>query len=127
MRLPTEAEWEYAARAGNAASRYSINFDQIAWYDGNSGGKTHVVSQKGRSAWLLDDMLGNVWEWVADWYADRYPAGDATDPRGPASGTLRVLRGGGWGSSPRLVRASYRGKVKPTDYGFFAGVRCAGN
>ena len=71
MRLPTEAEWEYAARAGSTTSRYG-DIDQVAWYTANSGSKTHEVAQKQPNAWDLYDMLGNVWEWTSDWYADKY-------------------------------------------------------
>ena len=93
-RLPTEAEWEYAARAGTTGDRYG-NLDAIAWYGEGSSGGTHPVGQKAPNAWGLHDMLGNVWEWVEDWYGD-YPGGVVTDPRGPVSGTRRVDRGGGW-------------------------------
>ena len=95
-RLPTEAEWEYAARAGTTGDRYG-NLDAIAWYGDNSGGHTQPVGQKVPNAWGLHDMLGNVYEWVADWSGD-YPGGTVTDPlRGPGSGSFyRVLRGGGW-------------------------------
>ena len=93
-RLPTEAEWEYVARAGTMGDRYE-NLDAIAWYTDNSGSRPHPVGQKEPNAWGLHDMLGNVWEWVGDWYGD-YPGGAVTDPRGPGSGTMRVFRGGGW-------------------------------
>ena len=92
-RLPTEAEWEYAARAGTTGARHG-ELDSIAWYDGNSGG-THRVGQKRANGWGLHDMLGNVWEWTADWYGD-YPSGLVTDPRGPSTGSDRVFRGGSW-------------------------------
>ena len=121
MRLPTEAEWEYAARAGGTGARYGY-LDAIAWYAGNSGNTTHEAGQKQPNPWGLYDMLGNVWEWVADWYAD-YPAGSQSDPRGPASGTSRVARGGSGGVSPALARASNRGRL----VGYGIGVRCAGN
>ena len=105
-RLPTEAEWEYAARAGTAGERYG-NLDAIAWYNGNSGGRTHPVGRKAPNAWGLYDMLGNVFEWVQDWYGD-YPGGAVTDPRGPASGSTRVLRGGGWIDGAGRSRAPFR-------------------
>ena len=113
-RLPTEAEWEYAARAGTSGDRYG-NLDAIAWYSGNSGRRTHPVGQKAPNAWGLYDMLGNVQEWVGDWYGD-YPGGAVTDPRGPGSGSVRVVRGGGWVADAGDCRASYRG-------GYWPGVR----
>ena len=105
-RLPTEAEWEYAARAGTTGDRYG-NLDAIAWYGDNSGGRTHPVGQKAPNAWGLHDMLGNVSEWVADWHDD-YPGGVVTDPRGPVSGSHRVSRGGGLIPFARYSRASFR-------------------
>ena len=93
-RLPTEAEWEYAARAGTTGARHGV-LGSIAWYEDNSGGRTHPVGQKRANAWGLHDMLGNVWEWTADWYGD-YPSGLVTDPRGPSTGSDRVFRGGSW-------------------------------
>jgi formylglycine-generating enzyme required for sulfatase activity/serine/threonine protein kinase len=126
MRLPTEAEWEYAARAGSAASRYGP-IDSIAWYNGNSGNKTHEVAQKQKNAWGLYDMLGNVWQWVADWYGDKYytPAA-ASDPQGPPDGTYRVLRGGSWDVSPWFARASYRYRNVSEGRYDDIGFRCAG-
>ena len=112
-RLPTEAEWEYAARAGTSGDRYG-NLDAIAWYTGNSGDHTHPVGQKAPNAWGLYDMLGNVREWVGDWYGP-YPGGRVTDPTGPSSGSLRVLRGGSWYGSARRCRASNRGFISPGD------------
>jgi formylglycine-generating enzyme required for sulfatase activity len=92
-RLPTEAESEYAARAGSAGAPGEL--DAMAWYYDNSGNKTHPVGQKQANAWGLSDTLGNVYEWVQDWYGD-YPGGSAIDPLGPATGALRVVRGGSW-------------------------------
>ena len=107
-RLPTEAEWEYAARAGSSAARYGL-LDEIDWHDGNSGGETHPVGKKKPNGFGLRDMLGNVWEWTGDWYADDYYGrGENKDPQGPSSGTQRVLRGGSWYSLPSDVRASDR-------------------
>ena len=105
-RLPTEAEWEYAARAGTTGDRYG-NLDAIGWYWNNSGVRTHPVGQKAPNAWGLHDMLGNVSEWVEDWYGD-YPGGTVTDPRGPASGSRRVNRGGGWVINAGYCRSSLR-------------------
>ena len=91
-RLPTEAEWEYAARAGTKGARYG-KIDDIAWYKKNSGKKTHPVAKKKPNAFGLYDMLGNVWEWCHDWYAN-YPSGQQTNPAGPRAGSYRVDRGG---------------------------------
>jgi formylglycine-generating enzyme required for sulfatase activity len=83
-RLPTEAEWEYAARAGTTGARHGT-LDDVAWHSGNSGGKTHAVGTRAANAWGLHDMMGNVWEWTQDWYGPY--TGAASDPEGPASGT----------------------------------------
>ena len=106
-RLPREAEWEYAARAGTSGDRYG-NVDAVAWYSRNSGGRTHPVGRKAPNAWGLYDMLGNVWEWVEDWYEDHLPGGTVTDPRGPGSGTYRLNRGGCWHHHARYCRAPNR-------------------
>jgi formylglycine-generating enzyme required for sulfatase activity len=124
MRLPTEAEWEYAARASDATARYGAIGD-VAWYSGNSGGKTHDVGQKQANAFGLFDMLGNVWEWVADGYGT-YQAGNATDPQVPSSGQYRALRGGSWYYGPRGVRASVRSRGGPEDRNGLIGFRGAG-
>ena len=110
-RLPTEAEWEYATRAGTSGDRYG-NVDAIAWHNGNSGDRTHPVGRKAPNAWGLHDMLGNVWEWTQDWFAN-YPGGSVTDPRGPGSGSTWVHRGGGWVSNARYSRAPNRGDNSP--------------
>jgi formylglycine-generating enzyme required for sulfatase activity len=108
--LPTEAEWEYAQRAGTT-TRYSFGDDPAdltayAWYSGNSGGKPHEVGAKKPNAWGLYDMEGDVWHWCADWYAaDYYLKSPATDPQGPDTGTLRVVRGNQYGG----VRGSLPG------------------
>jgi len=127
MRLPTEAEWEYAARAGNPASRYG-DIDSIAWYYENSGNTTHPVMQKQPNDWGLYDMLGNVWQWTADWYTDKHSGSKEMDPKGPSSGQYRVLRAESWGSYPRDVRVSGRVGVEPgvRDV-YIVGFRCAGN
>ncbi len=115
-RLPTEAEWEYAARAGTTGDRYAANLGAIAWSGENSGGSTHPVGQKAPNAWGLHDMLGNVWEWVQDWYG-RYPGGTVTDPQGPSSGSHRVNRGGGWiYSRASLFRVSNRRLSPPVGF-----------
>ncbi len=126
MRLPTEAEWEYAARAGSTASQYGP-LDSIAWYNANSGNKTHEVAQKQANAWGLYDMLGNVWQWVDDWYDDKYYiSGAASDPKGPSSGTYRVMRGGSWYDYPGNERVSVRVRHEPEGRGKDIGFRCAG-
>ena len=111
-RLPTEAEWEHAARAGTAGDRYAPNLDAIAWYGDNSGGRPQPVGRKAPNAWGLHDMLGNVYEWVQDWFGD-YPGGAVTDPGGPGSGSYRVARGGGWAGGGRGCRAPSRSNGSP--------------
>ena len=120
-RLPTEAEWEYAARAGTTGARYG-ELGAIAWYDENSGDRTQPVGQKGANAWGLHDMLGNVYEWTADWYGG-YPSGLVTDPHGPSSGSDRVFRGGSWSGSARGVRSAYRNGHLPGDRSDIVGFR----
>ena len=92
-RLPTEAEWEYAARAGTTGDRYSSDLDSIAWYSANSGGRTHPVGRKQANGYGLYDMLGNVVEWVQDWFG-AYPGGSVTDPAGPSTGSERGCTAG---------------------------------
>jgi len=106
FRLPTEAEWEYACRAGTTGARYG-ELDAIAWWgDDTETGSTHPVGQKVANAWGLHDMLGNVWEWCADWYGGKLPRGSVTDPAGPSSGSFRVYRGGSWFYVARHCRAA---------------------
>jgi len=128
-RLPTEAEWEYAVRACSIDARYG-QLDAIAWYSGNSGNQTHPARQKQPNSWGLYDMLGNVKEWVADWYEENYyqtlPS-LATDPKGPLSGAHRVLRGGYWDDGPGDVRASSRDFSIPSNRSVGYGFRCAWN
>lgn len=112
-RLPTEAEWEYAARAGQStAYAGSDNLDAVAWYDKNSAGKTHPVGKKVANGWGLYDMSGNVCEWVWDWNAD-YPGGTILDPMGSWSGSTRVARGGSWDQRDQPARVAYRGSGEP--------------
>ena len=124
-RLPTEAEWEYACRAGtNGLYGEDGNLDEIGWYSGNSGSSTHPVGQKKPNAWGFHDMHGNVWEWCGDIYG-HYPNGEVTDPSGPASGGNRVLRGGCWSGSARHCRSAYRGRGSPGFRSDILGFRLA--
>jgi len=125
-RLPTEAEWEFAAKGGikdflTTTYSGSNSVDAVAWYDGNSGSSTKPVGTKAANSLGLYDMSGNVWEWCWDWKAD-YPSGSQTDPRGPVSGAYRVLRGGSWFNTAASVRSSYRYSYTPSfrynNYGF---------
>jgi formylglycine-generating enzyme required for sulfatase activity len=111
-RLPTEAEWEYAARAGTTGETYGT-LDSIAWYSGNSTSKTHAAAGKQANAWGLYDMIGNVWEWVNDWHGS-YSSASVTDPTGPATGTVRVLRAGSCYSPRYSARAAYRDNGGPS-------------
>ena len=106
-RLPTEAEWEYACRAGTTTAWSSGNTGADAWTSESSGNSTHPVGQKEANPWGLYDMHGNVSEWCWDWYGD-YPDGAQTDPVGAASGNDRVLRGGNWYNSASQARSAYR-------------------
>ena len=125
-RLPTEAEWEYAARGGNTEARYG-NLDDIAWYRDNSRFQAHDVAQKRPNGFGLYDMLGNVWQWVNDWYDQNfYQVSSSQDPQGPASGQLRVLRGGSWINIPRYLRVSFRYWDNPGLRINYVGFRCAG-
>lgn len=111
-RLPTEAQWEYAARAGTTGS-YAGDLNAMAWYDSNSDNKTHIVKTKLPNAWGLYDMSGNVWEWCSDSYGD-YPSGAVIDPFSPNySGDVRVVRGGGWDANAILSRINRRGSGAP--------------
>ena len=104
--LPTEAQWEFACRAGTTGSYGgSGNLDEMGWYTSNSGGTTHPVAQKQANAWGLYDMNGNVWEWCQDWYGN-YPGNSVTDPTGPSSGSGHVIRGGSWINDPRYCRST---------------------
>ena len=123
--LPTEAQWEYACRAGTATALNNGNdigsgLAEVGWYDENSGNSKHIVGEKSPNAWGLYDMHGNVWEWCRDWL-DSY-TGDGTDPLGPAKGSLRVCRGGSWGSCAGDCRSANRAGFGPNarrgDLGF---------
>jgi formylglycine-generating enzyme required for sulfatase activity len=106
LTLPTEAQWEYACRAGTTGP-YAGDLDAMAWYARNSGRTTHPVGSKQPNAWGLYDLHGNVWEWVLDWYGP-YPGGAVTDPAGPATGTYRVHRGGSWSNVATDCRSADR-------------------
>ena len=123
-RLPTEAEWEYAARAGSSASRYG-ELDEIAWYDKNSENTVHRAGQKRANPFGLFDMLGNAWEWVNDWYDGKYYSrSPEVDPEGPERGQMHGLRGGSWLNNFKLVRASDRGRSLPDLRFNYFGLRC---
>jgi formylglycine-generating enzyme required for sulfatase activity len=131
-RLPTEAEWEYACRAGSATRFAFGNADaslgDYAWFSGNSNVRTHSVGQKGANAWGLFDMHGNVWEWCWDAYDEEYYVrSPADDPRGADStgSAVRVIRGGCWRSLPRLCRAAGRDRDAPGGRGSDVGFRVA--
>ena len=124
-RLPTEAEWEYACRAGTTTAfanggitetgcGHDPNLNAMGWYCGNSGNRTHKSAQKQPNAWGLFDMHGNVWEWCQDWYGG-YPSGAVTDPTGLSSGSYRVLRGGSWRGDARRIRSAIRLRCDPND------------
>ncbi|PKL78375.1 MAG: hypothetical protein CVV27_03405 [Candidatus Melainabacteria bacterium HGW-Melainabacteria-1] len=116
-RLPTEAEWEYAARAGSWHAYYQRDdaslLDSFAWYTNNSRFQTHPVAQKQPNAWGLYDMNGNVWEWCQDWYNGPHSNEPQTDPTGPARGLGRVMRGGSWFCNAPSCRAATRGYMPP--------------
>jgi formylglycine-generating enzyme required for sulfatase activity len=110
-RLPTEAEWEYAARAGTTGA-YAGELSLMGWFFGNSSYTTHPVKGKQANGWGLYDMHGNVWEWCSDWYGS-YPCGSVTDPTGATSGSERVFRGGRWSNEAGYCRSAIRGRNVP--------------
>ena len=133
--LPTEAQWEYACRAGtttalnNGKNLTSVegkcpNLDEVAWYSKNSGGTTHPVGQKKANEWGLYDMYGNVGEWCNDWYGD-YPNGSVTNPQGTKTGLDHVIRGGSWHDSAKYCRSASRFNLIPTTRGSNLGFRVA--
>ncbi len=128
-RLPTEAEWEYACRAG-MTTRYGFGddpagLDAYAWYQGNANGRPQPVATRRANAWGLHDMHGNVWEWCWDWYGS-YSPGRARNPRGPMKLTVgrRVLRGGSFDVPPAFLRSAGRGVSAPEFWLWFSGFRC---
>jgi formylglycine-generating enzyme required for sulfatase activity len=134
-RLPTEAEWEYAARAGSTSTYYfGDDFSQFgahAWYHANSDETTHPVGQKRPNAWGLYDMIGNVWEWTGDWYGQSYYANSpSVDPTGPSSGPVRVLRGCGWSLIAGRCRSARRAMSDPNNrvgtFGFRVAISLGG-
>jgi formylglycine-generating enzyme required for sulfatase activity len=128
-RLPTEAEWEYAARAGTT-TEYGFGDDvgllgRYAWYSDNASGNAHVVAQKDPNAWELYDVHGNVWEWVWDRYRGDYESQWNTNPTGPVNGNSRVLRGGAFYVGANGLRSAIRIRHDPTNVVGFFGLRCA--
>ena len=126
-RLPTEAEWEYAAKGGNGSpGNYtyagSNNVDEVAWYDDNSFGSTRLVGTKAANGLGIYDMSGNVWEWCWDWYGD-YSSDTQTDPQGASSGSDRVIRGGNWDNSAGNVRSAFRYNYYPSNRHGYVGFR----
>ena len=137
LRLPTEAEWEYAYRAGTTTAFHSyaaqptgFNDDtllgNIAWFNSNSESQTHAVGGKLANGLGLHDMAGNVWEWCQDWYG-AYSSASVTNPTGPATGSSRLLRGGNWLDSSNYCRASLRYSVTPGFIYHNLGIRVARN
>ena len=128
FKLPTEAQWEYAARGGNKASGYlysgSNNIGDVAWYNNNSNDKTHAVKTKAPNELGIYDMSGNVYEWCSDWYGN-YSSSSVTDPVGPSSGSYRVLRGGSWYDYAEICRVAFRFYSSPVSRLNFIGLRLA--
>ena len=128
FRLPTEAEWEFAARGGNRSDgvKYSgaYSMDNAGWYSGNSNNRTHAVGTKNANELGIYDMSGNVLEWCSDWYGS-YSSNSQTNPQGASSGSLRVYRGGSWSESAQYCRVSNRYVCTPGDRGNYLGFRLA--
>jgi formylglycine-generating enzyme required for sulfatase activity len=126
-RLPSEAEWEFLARAGTCTAYWNGDNDQhleeVGWFDGNSESRTHRVAEKAPNKWGLFDVHGNVWEWCRDWSQRQYSPEEVTDPAGPPSGLSRVVRGGSWGGSAGWCRAAYRVSWYPWVRGQVQGFR----
>jgi formylglycine-generating enzyme required for sulfatase activity len=127
FRLPTEAEWEYACRAGTT-NEFSFaegtnQLGEFAWHSGNSKAQTHPVGLKLPNAWGLHDMHGNVWEWCSDIYGP-YSEGDVSDPKGPSAGPTRVLRGGAYNSIVEHLTSAYRHDLEDNETFRYYGLRC---
>ena len=126
FRLPTEAEWEFACRGGNNSRGYkycgSNYIDNVAWYDGNTGDKTHPVATKLPNELGIYDMSGNVWEWCSDWYG-KYSSGAQANPKGPYDGSYRVVRGGSWDDNAKGCRSSNRTCNSPGYRADYLGLR----
>lgn len=128
FRLPTEAEWEYACRAGSTRAYYfgddPDDLADYAWFDENSGLQTHPVGLKPPNAWGLYDMHGNVWEWCLDWHEwDYYSRAPVDDPLNEDISSIRTMRGGGWVASRGMCRSAYRGAYDPEDWDSAIGFR----
>ena len=125
--LPTEAQWEYAARGGNKneGAKYagSNMIDAVAWYSENSGSSTHIVGSKRANALGIYDMSGNVWDWCKDWYANSYVSYDTNNPVGPSSGSSRVVRGGSWDYTASFCRVANRNYISPGNRDYNLGFR----
>lgn len=119
--LPTEAQWEYACRAGTTGP-FAGDLAEMAWIESNSEGKAHAVKTRKPNAWGLHDLHGNVWEWCRDWYGD-YPTHSVEDPTGPSAGTFRCYRGGSRIYGPRRARSAIRGAMSPEMKGDYLGFR----
>jgi len=128
--FPTEAQWEYACRAGSTTifcyGNEEAGLDEYGWYDKISGGKSHPVGEKKPNAWGLYDMNGSIWQWVLDWYdRDYYAHSPTDDPTGPATGTDRVSHGGSWASPARSARSANHGRIEADHHGSHLGFRAA--
>ncbi len=124
LRLPTEAEWEYACRAGSTTAYGGGGIlHEMGWSSGTSGGKTHAVGQRQPNAWGLYDMHGNVAEWCNDWFG-HYDRGEVIDPRGEREGTKRIVRGGSWDSPAPACRSASRTFYEPNERYYVIGFRC---
>lgn len=134
LRLPSEGEWEYAARAGTT-SNYSWGFEideRFGWYEGNSNGATHPVGQKASNQFGFYDMNGNVWEWVSDWFRPEYfetngKTGMVKNPQGPSTGQFLVIKGGSFEDDSFYLRSASRFWYPPDIHFRNLGFRCAGN